>query len=220
MSLQFDPPILINVRDRVTHLMALVDWLEDAGHRRIVLIDNDSTYGPLLDYLDATPYEVVRLGRNLGSRAISRAGLIPDEFYVYTDPDLVPIKECPADAIARLLSLLRRHDGFQKAGLGLHLDDVPDDLPSLPWELGPEIRGTEVEPGAYRSLIDTTFALYRPAAQCDFPHPAIRTDYPYECRHMSWYVDEPDAEDRYYLERALVGPGGSSWAQTARRPTA
>lgn len=39
-------------RDRVEPLRELVDWLELAGLERIVLIDNDSAYEPLLAYLE------------------------------------------------------------------------------------------------------------------------------------------------------------------------
>ena len=73
--LPFDPPILINVRDRVTPLRKLVSWLELAGHERITLLDNDSTYPELLTYLDASPHEVIRrLARTWGSRALLAFG--------------------------------------------------------------------------------------------------------------------------------------------------
>ena len=59
MSARFDPPIVICSRDRVWCLRRLVDWLERAGHERIVIVDNASTYEPLLDYLDGSPHQVV-----------------------------------------------------------------------------------------------------------------------------------------------------------------
>lgn len=206
-----DPPIYVNCRDRVTHLRQLVAWLERAGHERIVLLDNASTYEPLLEFYASTPHQVVRLGRNVGARSLFDADLVPAERFVYTDPDVVPLDDCPLDAVTYLQGLLDRYPEFPKAGLGLHLDDVAADMPSLSWEQGPEIHGPLVEPTAYRSLIDTTFALYRPAAR--FEYAALRTVGPYEARHMSWYAVELSAEDRYYLEHAIPGPDGSSWAQ-------
>ena len=44
-------PIFIVVRDLLSPLQQLVAWLERAGHERIVLIDNDSTYPPMVEYL-------------------------------------------------------------------------------------------------------------------------------------------------------------------------
>jgi hypothetical protein len=41
-------PVIIIVRDRLKPLALLVDWLERAGAQRLVLLDNDSTYPPLV----------------------------------------------------------------------------------------------------------------------------------------------------------------------------
>jgi len=212
----FDPPIYVNVRDRVTPLRALVAWLERAGHQRIVLLDNASTYEPCVEYLKATPHDVVCLGANLGSQALWRAGLQPNGWYVYTDPDVLPTPLCPLEAVAHLRDVLDRHSGYSKAGLGLYLDDVPETMPSLWWErrlLTPHPDDSwpgELEPGVYGSLIDTTFALYRPGM--GFTYRAIRCGAPYQARHASWYVTEPGEEDRYYLDHALQGREASSWA--------
>ena len=210
-------PVYINCRDRVTPLKQMVEWLEKAGHERIVLIDNASSYEPLLDFYESTPHQVVRLRTNAGSRAIWDAELAPsNEWYVYSDPDIVPVDDCPLDLIAHLREWLERRPDFPKAGPGLYLEDLPKDFPHWGWETGPQIRGPILGQGAYASLIDTTFALYRPGAR--FAYEGIRMDFPYEARHISpsWYCDVPlSAEDRYYLEHARTDPClGSSWAAT------
>jgi len=201
-----DITVYITVRDRLRDLRKLVEWLERAGHR-IVFLDNASTYMPLLRYLAGTRHEVRWLGNNLGSRALWEAEMVPDEPFVLTDPDIVPLDSCPLDAVAHLQALLDAHPGYSKAGLGLYLDDV--EFPSKGWER--QLVSRETSPGVFDSLIDTTFALYRPGAE--FEYEAIRTGAPYLARHGSWYVREPDAEDAYYLERAEVGPMGSSWKE-------
>lgn len=207
-------PVYVNVRDRVSTLRQLVAWLEDAGHERIYLLDNASTYEPLVEYLRESPHSVVCLGANYGSRAIWRAdNLVPSEWFVYTDPDVVPIQECPPNAVAHLHELAERH-GFPKAALGLYLGDVPADMPSLGLERSLVAPPRELEPGVFDSMADTTFALHRPGAT--FSYLSLRTGWPYQARHASWYVTEPGEEDRYYLDRAIPGPDGSSWAERAQ----
>ena len=48
-------PIILNCRDRVTPLKALLDWLRRAGHERVYLVDNASTYPPLLTFYETNP---------------------------------------------------------------------------------------------------------------------------------------------------------------------
>jgi len=202
-------PVFINCRDRVTDLRALVEWLERAGHERITLIDNASTWPPLVDYLSRTPHGVIELGRNLGSRALWHAGLVPGEPYVLTDPDIVPTDDCPLDLVEHLQTLLDRYPQFSKAGPGLFLDDVGD-IPSLAHERELVSEARELEPGVFASLIDTTFALYR--AGTGFGYQGIRTGAPFQARHLGWYQREPDAETRFYLDHAMRGPEGTtSW---------
>ena len=215
-----DIPIFINVRDRVTPLRELVAWLERAGHERIVLLDNDSAWPPLLEYLKETPHTVHRFGENLGSQSLWRAGMVPDERFVFTDPDIVPIEDCPFDAVAHLASLLDEYPEHRKAGLGLYLDDLPRSLPCLEWERSLVSPLRQVDNGVFDSMIDTTFALYEPGSV--FGLAALRTGHPYQARHVSWYVTpgRVSAEDRYYLKRAKAGPGASSWAQGQNWPAA
>lgn len=202
-------PAFICCRDRVTDLANLVAWLERAGFDRVTLLDNGSTWEPMLEYLDATPHEVVRLGDNLGSRAIWLAELVPGEPYVYTDPDVLPTEECPLDAVDRLAFLLDRYPAVPKVALGLKLDDVRDDLPCLSWERDLVSPQRQVEHGVFNTISDTTFALHR--ANAPFRYDALRTGAPYQVRHLPWYRTELTDEDRWYLERARGGAGGSSW---------
>jgi hypothetical protein len=200
-------PIFITVRDRVSDLRNLVAWLEKAGHERICLLDNQSTYEPLLTYLSDSPHEVIYLKENFGPRALWEADLVPNERFVVTDPDVLPIDDCPLDAVAYLEELMDRHR-VTKAGLGLYLDDV-ESYPSLAWEHSLVSPEREIAPAVYMSLIDTTFAVY--GAGVPWSLDAIRTGHPYRARHLPWYVTEPGPEDRYYLDRAVAGPNGSSW---------
>lgn len=203
-------PVFITVRDRVTCLAALVQWLESAGQERIYLLDNDSTYPPLLDYLAASPHTVVRLGANVGHRAAWESGAIAAvcgdrEHFVVTDPDVVPVEECPADALDVFREILDLIPDCSKAGFGLRIDDLPvgftfrNDV--VAWES--RFWTNELAPGIYAAPIDTTFALHRPGTPYQLTG-AVRTGMPYVARHLGWYVDsgDPSDEDAYYQAHA------------------
>jgi hypothetical protein len=202
-------PIFINCRDRLSCLLELIDWLEAVNQRRIYLVDNGSTYPKLLEYYASSPYEVVQLGENLGQHAPWTSGLVgryaSGEFYAVTDPDVVPVAECPTGAIDHFRELLERYPDRTKVGFGLKIDDLPRryrlseavvEWESKYWE-------REVEPGVFDAQIDTTFALYRPGATFEFAS-SLRTGPPYVARHTAWYMNSrwPTREERFYRRHA------------------
>ncbi len=205
-----DVPVFVPVRDRVTSLRSLVAWLERAGHEEIWLVDNASTYPPLVEYLATTPHHVVHLDRNLGHRSPWLSGTVQraagGRHVVISDPDVVPDEACPLDAVAHFRDVLDRFPDVDKVGFGLRIDDLPTGYPLADavrrWEA--RFWREEVEPGLFRADIDTTFALYRPLDRRHREDRALRTGPPYVARHVPWYTD-PAAlsdEDRYYRRHA------------------
>lgn len=202
-------PVLITVRDRLAPLDGLVTRLESLDAVQIYLVDNDSTYPPLVDYLSRTPHRVIRLGSNLGARASWITGLVQvlghDRNYVVTDPDVVPDDTCPDDFLDHFARLLERYPDVGRVGFGLRLDDLPANLSRTSevrtWE--GQFWEVEREPEVYVADIDTTFALYR-AGRPVRGSVALRTGSPYVARHLAWYddPDDPDEEELYYREHA------------------
>ena len=221
MANQF--PIFLNCRDRVSDLARLVAWLEGAGHERIYLVDNDSSYPPLLEFYEQTPHVVIRLRENVGHLAPWEAGVIeryaPSEPYVVSDPDILPTDECPTDAASELLRILETHDGYCKAGLGLVIDDLPEHYALRRYVQGWEQQHwvNEIAPGVFAAPVDTTFAAYRSGAPFR-KQPALRTGAPYLARHLPWYVisDALTAEERYY--RAHMSTTINSWNRQRLAP--
>ncbi|MEZ5239771.1 MAG: hypothetical protein R2716_12770 [Microthrixaceae bacterium] len=211
-----DPvPVFITVRDRLAPLRELVSWLEEAGGVEITMLDNDSAYPPLLDWLARSPHRVVRTGANLGPRVAwisgeaQRVGL--ERPYVVTDPDVVPDPGCPKDLLAHLGEVLSAHPEVDRVGPGLRIDDLPGAAAHTDavrdWEA--QFWRREVAPGLYAADIDTTFALYRPGRRHP-GRPALRTGFPYVARHLPWYqTGEPDEELAFY--RARADPTINSW---------
>ena len=213
-------PIIVNSRDRRSCLERLVAWLRSAGYVNIAILDNQSTYPPLLDYLrDIEDVVVVfRSSRNLGPRALWSSGLIgmvSDVPFVYTDPDVLPVDECPPDAVVMLFELLGAHREATKAGLGIRIDDIPDTYEHKAavqaWEANFWRR--PLSGNGYDAAVDTTFALYRPGSWHQLR--AVRSGSPYLVRHLPWYTDSstPTPEDRYYADHARSEM--SSWGGEA-----
>jgi len=203
MSEQY--PIIITVRDRLSPLISLLDWLTQIGQRNIWLCDNDSTYPPLVEFLENTNFKVVRNKRNLGHRAPWLSGLTAelgnDAYFVVTDPDVVPTLACPTDALEFFRDALTSLAEFDKVGFSLKIDDLPscnavkDQV--LQWES--QFWVDRYSPRFFRAPIDTTFAMYRPGLKHENGK-ALRSAPPYEARHLPWYQDSanPTDEDRYY----------------------
>jgi hypothetical protein len=201
-------PVFVNCRDRLAPLAELVDWLERAGCDEIYLIDNDSAYEPLLDYYRSTPHTVVRLGENFGKWSLWQAPGLYERTngrrFVYTDPDVIPVADCPLDALDRFSELLDAYKLPNKVGFGLRIDDIPDHYRHKRDVLAVEggMWQWPLEAGVFYAPIDTTFALYRENGS--WAREAIRTGPPYVARHDSWYLDfdRLTPEEAFYEERA------------------
>lgn len=200
-------PILVNNFNRLSCLKRLVDALRMRGYENIYVIDNSSTYEPLLDYYDSERLRVFYLSENVGYLALWRTGVgahFVGNYYVYTDSDIEPTPECPGDFIEHFAHALNRHIGIDKVGFGLKIDDLPRHyaLRDSVIEHEKQFLTSTLEPGLYRAPIDTTFALYRPGAAGGSWLQCLRTGEPYVARHLPWYEDSacPTEEEKYYRQ--------------------
>lgn len=207
-------PVIINNFNRLNSVKQLISAMEERGYRNIYIIDNLSTYPPLLEYYKVCPYQVFRLEKNMGINAFWISGIhkrFRGEYFVYTDSDIVPVNECPEDFMLVFLNALRKHRMARKAGFSLKIDDLPECYAMKEQVIEWEKRFFErkVDEILFMAPIDTTFALYRPRGKrrpANFHSVMFRTAYPYMARHLPWYVDSinPDEENRYYMEHSRV----------------
>lgn len=221
-------PVFVIVRNRLTTTQRLAHQSAALPDAVPILIDNDSTWQPLLDWYATCDFEVVRLADNVGHhapwlRVIPQASEFEKRWgvtkYIVTDCDL-DIGECPSD----LLSVLAEPfewPGTIKAGLGLRIDDLPPWQEAVAkWESRWWKRPVDSMKRFYHALIDTTFAMY----DVRTPHATVmrvvgvksfRTGPPYLARHVPWYLDSEnlDEENRHYFATAN---GSNSWKPSGK----
>jgi len=212
-------PCIVITRDRISYTRQCLESLvKYSDQLDIHLVDHGSTWEEMLPLLNGGAFQTHRRGNEMPRSLWEWSGLkdiVGDKPYIVTDPDVVLDPMCPADWIERLYEELSLNSGYTvKAGLGLRLDDLPED------GLGPEVRKWESQFWETRSgpnlrswvaSVDTTLALYRPLyiESTFWLGPATRLDSPYLLRHLPWYGDLDQGETDYYRAHAL--PGSSHW---------
>lgn len=213
-----DIPVFIVNRNRLDAMRRLIGWLRTSGTRNIVILDNQSTYPPLLEYYGslASHTHVLRIPENHGPYVFWQQGAHKDlgTPYIVTDSDLVPADFCPRDLIPAMLAALQRFPDAGKVGPGLQIDNLPESYREVDtvrrWEA--QFWSRPVSDGCFAASIDTTFALYPTAAEFSLGERNIRLGYPYLMEHTPWYVDDAhlSAEDEYY--RAHTSFQFSNWS--------
>lgn len=214
-------PVFIISYNRLNYLKRLIDWLERRKLTNITIIDNASSYPPLLHYLEELPYRVVRLRENLGHLALWKCGLFTDivssSYFILSDPDVVPVEECPDDVIECFYNKLVENPSLTKCGFSLLLEDIPHDYPlrdSVMKVESPYWENPLPDGSGYTAPLDTTFALYRPGVPPEDPRwfSAVRLAPPYAARHLPWYETGPEADGEGQFYREHCRPQFSFWS--------
>ncbi|WP_208745816.1 glycosyltransferase family 2 protein [Pedobacter kyonggii] len=204
-------PIIINNRNRLEYMQLLINSLEERGYTNIYIIDNASTYPPLLEFYKKCKYHIFRLEKNVGHLSMWETDIYKQfirDYYVYTDSDVVPIEACPDDFLDFFWQTLKSRPSVQKVGFSLKIDDLPDSFSNkrsvMEWES--QFYAKNIEGKFFEGFIDTTFALYRPFMQAGKGALMYRTAMPYQAYHMPWYVDSKQLspEEEYYIKHATT----------------
>lgn len=201
-------PVVINNRDLLTWPKAMLNKISTyEGVGEIIIVDNGSTYPPLLEWYETNPCKIYR-ETNLGHAAPWICGAVKDlksDVYVVTDSDM-GLDNTPSDT---LLYLLDKMDSLNldKIGLGLDWEIVPEDAfyyQRLNLYERDRWKNSRVENDVYLDVpIDTTFAMYK---KDGYFIGGASTTFPYVARHYPWEFsratyDEFD-EFRYYIKNA------------------
>ena len=190
-------------RNLLTTLKGTIEFLQREPRINIYILDQDSTYPPLLEYYNTLDVKIHYFKQNAGqlspfSREIDY--LRNNEYFIITDPDCI-YDGVPDDWLDVMLNVLNNVKD-RKVGFSLRIDDLPDS------EIGRDLKGTETRfwknknEYGWLSEIDTTFALYHPHSA--FIYEAIRLDEPYCIKHYPWYITRENINEEwlYYINNS------------------
>lgn len=212
-------PIIINNYNRLTYLKTLIEWLEKNGYTNIIILDNNSTYPPLLDYYKTTKHKIVYLKDNLGYMALWKSVFfkeVKNSYYVYTDPDVVPNNDCPKDLVFQLYKVLKANTQIEKAGAALKLDDLPEyyNLKNEVIKAEEKYWTKKVSDNVFDALVDTTFALYRPLASGNAEEcKAYRLGGKYCLHHLPWYENSSQLNEENQFYKNSIVKNTTVWSQ-------
>ena len=203
-------PIYIISYNRLTMLRQLIKKLELMGYGpNIKILDNKSTYEPLINYYNTINYPVYKFEQNYGFTILRhiwnnidlrKKFELDTTDYIYTDCDVCPDDTCPNDFIDYFSSILLKYQNIEKVGFGLKISDLPDenhlkqniiDVEKQYWIN--KIDNSEL----YLAPIDTTFAMRRKNTYPGWTDKSLRTGYPYIAKHLPWYLNTNELSDEY-----------------------
>lgn len=201
-------PIIINNRDLLTWPKAMVERIKKYDNvGDIIIIDNASTYPPLLEWYDTYPCIIIKQD-NLGFAGAWDGGFIRalnPEYYVVTDSDM-GLNDTPDNT---LVYLKEKVDELKlgKVGLGLNWQVVKRECPYYNHMQDYELKRwlkTRVESDVALDVpIDTTFALYK---ENHYFIGGGSTFAPYIARHYPWEFTREEyasnEEFQYYIKNA------------------
>lgn len=201
-------PVIINNRDLLTWTKAMVDKIKTLdGVGDIIIVDNASTYPPLLEWYQTNPCQIIKV-ENLGHRAPWDCGLVDklNTPYVVTDPDL-GINDLPSDTLIVLNEKLKQMPHLGKIGLKLDWESITDKSPyynHLQSYDKSRWGSSNIQNDVYVDVhIDTTFALYNTKHHFigggSLNSPYIAKHYPWEFTHEERNNNE---EFSYYIRNA------------------
>jgi hypothetical protein len=208
----FEVPIIINNYNRLRYLQELLDWLKETGYRNIYIIDNQSSYPPLLEFYKTCDVKLLLLKNNLGFKALWQLPLFDDikkGYYVYTDSDVLPYANCPKNIVYQLFELSKKFP-CEKIGPALSIGDLPNEYTLKDEVIQHEKKHWEfsLSQDIYDAPIDTTFALYKPfaygaAEECK----GVRVAGYFTFKHQPWHINTnaPDAEEVFYKSASIKG---------------
>lgn len=204
--------VFINNRDRLTTTKKMVEHLLLLNpNQPITIIDNGSTYLPLLDWYESIrSYVKVDLHENKGHLAFwhHKYDKIAGRYFVYTDSDLTLNPLMPKNWVEVMFDVMSRYS-VRKVSLALEIDDLPSTYEFRNQVIRNESRWwlQRIQDPFYKLYFadtDTTFSLLENFH--DNCYQSVRIADNFTAKHAPWYIDlqNLDEEEKYYLNNLDV----------------
>ena len=206
--------VLIIGYNQYTYISSMVSQLIKYTND-IVVIDNNSTYQPLLNYYqDGYNYSLLKMDKNYGHKVYEEKFLngIFGNIYIITDPDLELNKKIPNNFIENLIKISNNYKAG-RVGFAIEISspEIRSDLtyagmPLKLWESRFwQIKIKDNTYDLYNAPIDTTFCLINTIY--NYAGLSIRVAGNFTCKHLPWYINfhEKLSDDEYikYLENNI-----------------
>lgn len=221
-------PCFIISFNRPTFLKRQLEYLLPNRDLQVIIVDNNSTYEPLLDYYKTLNCIIHYCPENYGHQVVWSEGLsrayAGDSHYIVTDCDVIP-DHVKSDYLEVMQDGVE-HPNYNKVGLGLNTNHIPYNFKDRDKVINHEnkvlFRKEIGNPVFYQCPVDTTFAMYKGGyheysvwgtssnhwnKECK----SLRMKKPYEATHLGWHITELSEEDKNYFKTSLKTTG--HWKQ-------
>lgn len=200
-------PLIIPNYNQLSYLKNLINQFHFYyPNNPIIIVDNGSTYEPLLKYYDSLNVSMnifrVQYPENDFANNLKHYLSLEHswEYYLISDPDISIPPTTPPNFLEYFKAAI--DSGFHHAGFGLKTDDIPAWNPKAGWIQGDEKAllstpwschfGNLPEVIGYKAPIDTTFALYKRSNggwTCPMSGEAWSNSARiFEAIHLTWYL--------------------------------
>lgn len=207
--LQASIPLIIPMFNQLFYLKNTIVQMERFNLNNIIILDNGSTYPPLLEWYETTNLPVVCYPDNPGPRDFFyRKDIwdnLPSYFFV-SDPDHDFPEAVPTTLVEDMIAWSEKKK-WKKLGLALDIKEKTKLISMINilehnyWKN--IIDTTDNGDPIYEALTDTTFCFYNKKYFDDDFFSAPRMAGRYTCQHYGWFrkKPEPKEEEDYYRQR-------------------
>lgn len=232
-------PIIIPVFNQLTYLKNLINWWTwYCPDQPIFIVDNGSDYTPLIEFYSQMQDKNIRLIRYVENDFITNMNdfissnyIKPYEYYVISDPDIMPHPNTPINFLQIWMTYLETKN-LHRIGFNLIIDDLPTCLNEREMIICNErelLKDREVITydgfTGYKAPIDTTFCLYK-KANGGWAAPMNGEDWGncvrlFNAFHLGWYIngESLNNEMEYYFKSSKYRiPGEPSAGKNNNRP--